>query len=254
MDCRKALGGAVLSFCCVVGCEHMPTLSSWTSDNKMEVRPASEEAVTPKPLKAETLVAKAAYHEQQASEAWCPPAVREQFLADAHKAYQRALAIDAKYAPAYLGEARLNEKEGDARRARENYEQAIKLVARNASVQFEYGMFLARNKDLNAAVEHMALAAELEPANRHYQQILGLCLARAGRFDESLACLKKELNEAQAHTTLARMLHHMKHDDLARDHVRQALQINPQLVSAQKLQAELDGSTPTSVTQQPQVQ
>lgn len=251
MDCRKALGGAILSVCSVVGCEHMPTLSSLTSD-KVEIRPASEQVASPLPLKPETLVAKAGYHEQQAAEAKCPPALREQFWAEAHKSYQRALAIDAKHVPAYLGEARLYEKTGDVRRAGEYYQQALKLAPRNASVNFEIGMFLARQKDWNGAVERMAKTAELEPGSRQYHKMLGLCLARAGRFDESLACLKKEMNDAHAHCTLARMLYQMKQDELARDHIRLALQIDPKLASAQKLQAELDGTAPTTSTVQEQ--
>lgn len=70
---------------------------------------------------------------------------------------------------------------------------------------------------------------------------LGMCLARAGQTDEALLVLMRVEGEAQAHYTVARMMHHMKQDEASKKYARQALVADPKLEGARQLLAELEG-------------
>src|SRR5262249_42139448 len=145
------------------------------------------------------------------------------------------------YLPAHLALARLYEKLHDSDRALATYREALRVQPKDATIWLEMGMCQARQHDSwEAAVDSLKTAYELDPENRQYAKTLGFCLARAGHYDESLACLKRTVGEAEARCDLARMLHHLHQDAASRQQLQLALQMNPQLEAAQQLQAQLD--------------
>jgi len=67
-----------------------------------------------------------------------------------------------------------------------------------------------------------------------------MTLARAGRYDESLACMAPKIGEPEAHCLIGRMLHHLHQDDAARTQAELALKDNPNLQAAQDLLAAVN--------------
>lgn len=193
-----------------------------------------------KELKPKTLVAFAALREQMAAEIARAPAQKEAFLEDARKAYHKALAADPNYLPAHMGLAKHWEMVGKPDRALECFEKARKVAPQDAGLHFEMAMCYARTKAWDKALPLLHRAVELEPANRKFSSSYALMLARAERFEESLGWLKKLYGEAEAHFTLARMLHHMGKNGLCRQHLDLALQVDPNYQPALDLLRDLD--------------
>ena len=98
----------------------------------------------------------------------------------------------------------------------------------------------------DAALKNFKMAADLDPDNRRYGKTLGLSLAWAGRYEDSMVYLKKHLGEAEAHYNLAQLLHHKKDDEASKHHLRLALQANPKLTSAHEMLASLETASQDS--------
>jgi tetratricopeptide (TPR) repeat protein len=173
---------------------------------------------------------------------------KDQILDQARKAYQQALKLDPKYVPAYRGLAQTYEQLGDHDRVVAAYQSGLKANPAEPSLWFELGMYHARKKQWQPAVENLKKASELDSENRTYGDMLAYTLARAGRYDESYECFKKGVGEARAHYNVARMLCHMKENDLAREHLKLALKANPDLAPARQVLAELDAGTRSKPT------
>lgn len=247
MDCRRALFLSVLLCSSVAGCTPGQVFPLWSSDSdkpKYVQEPIAKEQV--KELKPNTLVALGGLREQTAADIAKTPEAREMFLEDAARCYERALKSDPKCVDAKLALARLQERTGKHKDALKSYEEAIKMTPADPNIWYEVGMIHARNKEWEPALKHLEKANTLEPQNHQLLSSYALCLARAGRFDESLACMKKFKTEAEAHCDLARMLHHMQQDDLCRTHLQLALKADPSLQTALDFQAELNAPATAS--------
>src|SRR5207253_2655498 len=97
-----------------------------------------------------------------------------------------------------------------------------------------------RRKEWEPAGDAMGHAADLEPTNRQYANVLGFCLARAGRYDQSLAYFTRVVGEARAHFNVGRMMMHNGQADAARQQLELALQREPNLAEARELLAQLN--------------
>jgi tetratricopeptide (TPR) repeat protein len=246
MDGRRASALFALVLAAVAGCEQKRLLPIWPDrvpDPHADRKPVNPPAVTdtrPTKLIPETLMATGNFYECQArTQDNLTDQGREYFQEQARKAYQRALELDAKHVPAHLALARLYEAHGNHDRAMESYQNALKIDAKDPSLRYEVGMVLARHKQWEQSLQLMKEATELDPDNRVYTRSYGLALARAGKVAESLVQLRKVLSDAEAHFMVARMMHHLKQEDACRQHLDQALKLNPNLQPAKELLAEL---------------
>jgi len=196
--------------------------------------------------KAATCVAFGNYRAGEATDEKLPLTTRQEMQEQARKAYQQALAIDATYMPAYLGLANLYVAEEDYTRAFETYKKALQKSPKDARVWEALGMFHARKKEWDPALAALKRTVDLDPENRGYTRTLGLCLARAGRSEDSAACLAKVMNQAEAYLQVARMLHHIQHDNEGQRYARMALQEKPDLTAAREFLVYLEnpGSAP----------
>jgi tetratricopeptide (TPR) repeat protein len=195
--------------------------------------------ITPKPA---TLVALGDFRAQQADDPTRSPREQELLRDQARKCYQHALMGDPDSLPASQGLARLYIGEKDYGRAESTYQKALGKHPKQASLWYELGMCRCRQKQWDAALECLRKAVELEPESRLYVNALGYCLARAGHYDESLDCFLKVSPPAQAHYNLARMLLHLNEGELARKHLEEATQVDPDLAGARELLAQFNGA------------
>lgn len=272
MDCRSTIWLWAGMSCLALGCDLLPTHSDSSfpanqagrsaagSSSAVQAQSGPQSAALAKaglfnepwedkgktPLKATTLVAAAQYRLQLAADSGAPPATQELLRDKARLDYERAIEIDPKHVPAYLGLARLHELSKNHAAAIATYEKALKEVPKEAAVWFEAGMIHAQHKEWEPSLLKLQKAAALAPDNQRVQKTYGMALARAGRIDECLAKLTPIDGAAQAHCTVGRMLHHLQQDQQSMQHVRIALQIDPNLKPAQQLLAELEGRAQTA--------
>jgi tetratricopeptide (TPR) repeat protein len=259
MDCRRYLAAALTLLGGVTGCSSRQPTPQPTATPQLAT--ANVRVETPPPKKTpEGIVsvdlAYGAFCEKELAASNLPHAERDKKLDQARRAYEQALSINAASLPAIHGLARVASLAGDQEKAITIYRQAIQKHPKEASLWFDLGMCHARRKEWAPAVQSMETALELDPRNRNMAKGLGLTLARAGRIDESVACLTKVFGPAQAHYSVARMLHHLNQDDLSRQHLQYALQVDPNLGTtrdAQELMAALQGPTSGVVTTNYQV-
>jgi len=249
MDCLRVLAAAALCAGLTAGCDFMPLWpgSSGPSVSKppeVPPRPEDLDVERPRELKPATLVAYANLKEQSAADPEVSQVDRERMREAARQAYLRALEIDPKFVPAHVGLANWFDTAGNHAKAVATYQQVVKLAPKDKVAWYQFGMCSARHKDWDPAIENLRKANELDPDDRQVAKTLGLCLARAGRYDESLACLEKVVGKAEAHCTVARMLHHLQQDDASRHELQLALASNPNLAEARELLDELEGRTP----------
>jgi tetratricopeptide (TPR) repeat protein len=227
----------------LAGCTPQGTSSLLPSDAgaSAPVAAAPKENGPKRQPKPATCLAAGRLREQEASDPKRTPAERERMLDQARAAYQQALDTDPNFIPAWeaLGRLYLTMEQPD--RATETLKKGLEKHPQESSLWYALGMCHSRQHQWDPAIEDLRKAQELDPESRPYAHALGFCLARAGRYDESLACFQKIESPAQASYNLARMLHHLKKDDLCRRYVELALQADPQMEPARQLLAQLDG-------------
>jgi Tfp pilus assembly protein PilF len=239
MDCRRVLFlPAVLAG--AFGCVHTTvTPADPQGDPTAATVHKSNDSgkLTPK---ASTCVAFGTFSERcAADETRYTPVERDRLYDQARQAYQRALQIEPTDLAAQAALAHLYVNRSDLPRALEVYQKAVSDHPKEPGVWYELGLCQARNKQWEAALQNLRRAVELDPENRTRARSLGFCLARAGHIDESYAVFAKIDGEAMAHYHVARMLLHTKQDRLGEQHLRLALQLQPDLAPASALLASL---------------
>jgi tetratricopeptide (TPR) repeat protein len=239
MDGLRTYCWAFVLLCGGLGCVHQIEETRTLGPSPAN-EVAKQEELPKRQPKASTCVALATFREQMAADPKCGGTERERLHDEARKAYTQALRIDPNCLAAHLGLAKLYVTIGDNARAVETFQKALEVHPKEPQLWFEFGMYYARQQQWELAVKNLETASELEPENRQYVNTIGFCLARAGHYDESLAYFQKAVGEGMAHYNVARMLHHLKQDELCRQHLRLALQASPDLDPAWQLLAELE--------------
>lgn len=249
MDRRKPLAFALSFLAGAAGCAHHSAATPAAiakTPVETAVKPAAKE-LDPEALKRapkpETFVAFGDFSAREADSA-TNPAEKEQLRDRARRAYQEALKADPNYLPAHKSLAHLYIALNDQDRAVATLESALKLAPNEANLWFELGMTHARGKQWGLALEHLSRAVELDPENRQFVKVQGFALARAGRYEESLAAFTRYEGEAKAHYYLAQMLDHLEQGDLCKTHLRLALAKDPQLEPAVQMLVRLSGDGP----------
>jgi tetratricopeptide (TPR) repeat protein len=257
MDCHKSLFLTLgLLGSAAAGCQHQVQsvpLPSAQAYNTTPTPPPATVAVTtnvtakpadlpkrqPRPA---TCVAFGDFLAREANSAEQSAVQKQQLREQARKAYQQALTLDEKYLPALQELAVLYVAMDDHAHAVGTLQKALQFYPQDAKLWYELGMCHSRQKEWQPALEALGKAVERDPENRQYVNTLGYALARAGRYDESLACFGRVNGEAKAHYNLARMLRHMDQPELTRQHLELALQKDPELADAKSLLGEMNGA------------
>jgi tetratricopeptide (TPR) repeat protein len=199
--------------------------------------------------KAESCAAYGAFAAEEATAPGLNPVEVEEKRDLARKAYQQALSIDPKCLVAYQGLARLYIDMKDYRHATATYLEAQKKLPKESSLYYELGMCYGQQKDWNPAIQNLSKAVQLEPEKRLYNNVLGYALARCGRYDESLKTFMRLENEPEAHYRVAWMQWQVHQDDLARQHLIAALQVDPGMKPAQELLSTINGNGASAIQQ-----
>ena len=150
---------------------------------------------------------------------------------DAIEHYQRAIALQPDYAPAY-------NNLGVARRAAGDLDQAIAAYERAVAVKPEYpdahynlaNALLDKNKPQEAE-EHFRIALQSIPDSAGVRNNLGIALAAAGKSDDAVAAFRTavaaEPGSAKAHRNLADALSGAGHMAEAFTEFQRAAELDP---------------------------
>jgi tetratricopeptide (TPR) repeat protein len=246
MDCRKGwwLGlGLVIGG---IGCKSQGTMPNASVampvPQTVAIDVVKEKELPKRPVPPSVSVAYGVFQEREAEDPNRTPVEKEQLRDQARRAYQAVLQTEPNNLIALQALARLYTNIQDHDRAIATYQRALKAHPNEASLWFDLGSYQSQCKEWAPAVESLRQALTLDPENHLYANRLGYCLARAGRFDESLVCFQQAVGPAPAHYNVARMQLHMKQEEAAKQNLRLALQIDPQHKESRDLLAQLDAS------------
>jgi tetratricopeptide (TPR) repeat protein len=161
---------------------------------------------------------------------------------EALQQYERALKTTPNDLASLISIARLHDRQGNFPKAIEAYNRAAQAHPKSGLVQNDLGLCYARQKDAGRAIENLTKACELAPKNPKYRNNLATVLVENGRTDDAFKQLKALNSEGVAHYNLAYMLIARQRNDEAAQHLRSALQIEPELAAARELLAQIGGA------------
>ena len=161
--------------------------------------------------------------------------------AEAEEKYRDALRAAPTDLSALVGMARLFDRQGQGSKAVETYLKAAQAHPGEALVHNDLGLCLRRQRELDKSVAALQKAVQLQPDNAKYHNNLAAVLVDAGRYDEALQQLTALNTTAVAHYNLAHLLEQKSQRGLAVEHLQQALKLDPGLIPAQDMLAQLSG-------------
>jgi tetratricopeptide (TPR) repeat protein len=243
MDCRKTLVLA-LGLAAAAGCVPQNSVQPPPAAPPPPVVEKAKDPPKHPPKHAATCVALGNFFFTGADSVPAASSQQEHLYEQARREYEQALTIDPNCLEAFHALGKLHVKMGDLEGAVKWYRKGLEKQPKEASLWLDLGMCHARRKDWPPAVEALRHAAELDPDNKQNWNMLGCCLARSGHTDEALTAFRKGGNEAKAQCNLAKMLHHMKQDAEARQHLQASLQADSHYEEAKRMLAQLDGHEP----------
>jgi Flp pilus assembly protein TadD len=150
-----------------------------------------------------------------------------------------AASLDRKLTEAHnlLGVA--YDKKGLADRARDSYEQAMKVEPDDAQTLNNLGFSLYQNGNYRAAVDRLKRAIKLAPTDERILNNLGLALCRLGKFDEAYKHFARAAGAYTGNLNTARMLERFGRDQDAIKYYEAARRIEPNSTLAVKRLADL---------------
>jgi hypothetical protein len=120
------------------------------------------------------------------------------------------------------------------------YQSALKHHPDNTIVLNDLGLCYARRGMLLQAQSSLERAVRKDPASKLYRNNLALVLVEGGRQEEALKHLVAAHGEAIAHYNLGFMLREKGQLEQATHHLQIALRLNPQMMPARQMLAELE--------------
>jgi len=146
---------------------------------------------------------------------------------------RQALDIDPGYAAAYYVKAAADRRRGDLVEARRALEEAIELDPGFIEARLQLADVLQESGDPRAALDTYRAAAAAAPNEPNVRFKLAVSLRRSGRIDEAITeyhtLLGLEPSLAEVHYNLAVLyLQERPREDLAREHFREFLELDPE--------------------------
>jgi tetratricopeptide (TPR) repeat protein len=259
MDCRASLGLALCLLSVAAGCQHQATTvlpngaaTQPTPRPEPPPDPSEIKKMASRPQKdppAAVLVSWGDFKAGEACAADIPPDRQQQIRDAARQDYERALKSEPKNVSAYLGLARLHTSMHNPERAIETYRTALQLAPNNAALWYEMGLCHNAQRNWGAALECLNRAAQIDPANRYYSNSLGIVLAEAGRYEDSLRCFVRSNGDAMGYYRLAQTLQRLQQPELSRQYLDVALQKDSKLATMLARQTGDNGNSDAAAPQ-----
>jgi tetratricopeptide (TPR) repeat protein len=152
-------------------------------------------------------------------------------LDEATDHYQRAIALQPDYAPAYNNLATAMRARGRLSDAVAAYERAIGLRPEYPEAHYNLANALTDAGKPREAVEHFRIALQAIPGSADVHNNLGIALMEEGRHDAAIAefraAVKADPQSSKAHRNLADALASTRRYDEALDEFHRAVRLDP---------------------------
>jgi Tfp pilus assembly protein PilF len=190
---------------------------------------ASPTSVQTAPVNHETAVGMdylqaAHYHESQGN--W----------EEAARQYESALQAHPGQTRTIVSYARLLDRQEQFEKAERMYREALRWEPQNASIYNDLGLCQARAGRLDASLQSLGQAVQLQPGEVRFRNNLAKVLVEVGRHEDGLKHLSAVHPPAIAHHNLALFLQGKQENELATRHFTRALELDSSLASENRIQ------------------
>jgi predicted CXXCH cytochrome family protein len=127
-------------------------------------------------------------------------------VADAERAYRRAMALDPDWIPAYVNLADLYRALGRDAEGESVLRDGLEKNPQAAALHHSLGLLKVRQKDMNAALSSLKKAAELAPDNARFTYVYAVGLDSVGRTEEAITIARAGLKRVPADRSLQQLL------------------------------------------------
>lgn len=146
---------------------------------------------------------------------------------------RQAIDVDPGYAAAYYVKAEADRRAGDLAEARAALEQAVERDPGFIEARLRLAEVLSESGDAQAALDAYRATAAAAPNDANVRFKYALALRRANRIDEAIAeyeaLLRLDPSLAEVHYNVAVLyLQERKNPDMARDHFRRFVELDPE--------------------------
>ncbi|HSF04812.1 MAG TPA: HEAT repeat domain-containing protein [Methylomirabilota bacterium] len=163
----------------------------------------------------------------------------------ARQEYERALALDPTFVPAYVNLADHYRERDQDQRGEQLLRQGIVRVPGAAALHHALGLVLVRRGRTAEALVALGRAAELAPGSARYAYVHAVALSSTGAGDRALDILGRAHERHPGDPDILVALTTLSRDrgdrQAARDYARKLLQAVPELPEARQLARELEG-------------
>ncbi len=160
--------------------------------------------------------------------------------AAAVESYHRALELDATDFHTLMSFARLKHRIGDLDGAIFTYQSVLKLHPNNAMAQNDLALCQVRKGELQNAAELLEAAVANKPSSKRYRNNLATVLVQMGDTKGAIGAITPTSGEAIARLFVAHLLKGKNQPEEATKQLTEALRLDPSLIAARQLLAELE--------------
>ncbi len=169
-------------------------------------------------------------------------------ITEARSSYEKVVSKEPQSVEANIGLGRLDALAGHYAQAEQRFRKAIEIAPDSAEALFAYGKFLESQKRYTEAVVEMQKAVQKNPDTK-YKFEIGLTLARSGQYEQAAVALSGLVGKAEAYYNVGYIaLKEHQNPVTARQYLKSALEINPDLKQARYWLAEMKSSSGNVVT------
>jgi len=165
---------------------------------------------------------------------------------EAIAAYERALALDARFVGGYVNLADAYRSLGREAESEKTLRRGLALLPRAADLHHALGLLLVRKRDSAAALKELALAVKLAPDNARYGYVHAIGLHSAGRRGEALSLLRtvdaRQPYDPEILSALVSMSREAGNAKDALVYARKIAEIYPDNPEVKRMLAELEGA------------
>jgi tetratricopeptide (TPR) repeat protein len=163
---------------------------------------------------------------------------------EAEATYQAALRLDRTFSPAYVNLADLYRQYGRDADGEQVLRRGITAVPDDAALRYALGLQQVRQQHLEGALESLERAVALAPAQTRYRYVYALALQRQGELTEAVreleTILRNDARHRDARVALVEAYRELGNGAMARLHLNQLRQQNPEDPAIDVLSRQLD--------------
>lgn len=152
---------------------------------------------------------------------------RDALLDTARQKLQSALQKDPKNKSAHVELAKLYSYTNEKDKAVQVLMQARQHHPKDHELPFQQARICVTHADWNGGLDAINGALALDPENRTYHKVAGVCLAQMQRYDMAQSALMKVMSESQALYFIGRVMIDQNQYDRGRQQIEQAAALDP---------------------------